>query len=162
MFQRKMRLALIMPAFGITLLAQAPSVVNWTVTTTENATLKPGARISLDISAEVQDGWHVYAFRQATGGPTLLRITLDENPIVQSAGPITASTPSKQHDTSFNLETQTYTHAFAIHLPAQIKADADTGKQSVPLDVHYQACNDRTCLPPRTVHLFVPLEIASK
>jgi DsbC/DsbD-like thiol-disulfide interchange protein len=164
MSHRKICLALIvlLPALGISLPAQIQNVVSWTATTTDHNPVKPGAKISLDISAEIQDGWHVYALTQVAGGPTPLRVTLGENPVVRSAGSITAAIPSKQHDASFDLETQTYTHAFAVHVPVQIKADAGGGKQSVPLDVHYQSCSDRTCLPPRTVHLFAAIEVAPK
>jgi DsbC/DsbD-like thiol-disulfide interchange protein len=131
----------------------------WTGTVTPNLAAKPGKKITLNISAELREGWHVYGLEQPSGGPTPLRLTLDENDVASSAGPPSGSTPIKKLDQSFNLETQSYSHPFALHVPIQVKPHAPSGKQSVSISVRFQACNDRTCLPPRTVHLTLPIEI---
>jgi DsbC/DsbD-like thiol-disulfide interchange protein len=112
------------------------------------------------LSAEIQDGWHVYGLGQLPGGPTPLRVTIDENEIVQATGNVTGSAPQKKHDPSFDLETQLYTHSFALQVPTEVKPHTANGKQLIPVNVHFQACSERICLPPRTVHLSVPIEIS--
>ena len=107
-------------------------------------------------------GWHVYGLEQPPGGPTPLRVTLDENGIVLRAGATSGSAPIKKQDQSFNLETQFYSHSFVLHVPIQVKPGSPRGKQSVPVSVRFQACSDRMCLPPRTVHVSVPIEIPER
>ncbi|WP_182276572.1 protein-disulfide reductase DsbD domain-containing protein [Granulicella sp. 5B5] len=126
-----------------------------------NSAAHPGQHSSLEITAVIQDGWHVYALTQVAGGPMPLRIGIGHNPTVELDGKITGSTPSKQHDPSFDLETQTYSHGFTVTAPLKVKRDAPAGNASVPVSIRFQACSDRTCLPPRTVQISVPLEVAA-
>ncbi|WP_158791966.1 protein-disulfide reductase DsbD domain-containing protein [Granulicella sp. L60] len=141
-------------------LAQGPiQPVQWSSAASPKGPLKPGNKIAIELSAEIQDGWHVYGFTQVAEGPTPLRVSLDENGTAQAVGPATGSAPVKKHDASFNLDTEGYSHLFSIHLPVQVKQQASKGDQSIPVSVRFQACNDRICLPPRTVHLTVPVEV---
>jgi DsbC/DsbD-like thiol-disulfide interchange protein len=140
--------------------AQGPiQPVQWSSAAVPKAPVKPGTKIAIELSAEVQEGWHVYGLTQVSGGPTPLRVLLDENGTVQTAGAASGAAPVKKHDSSFNLDTELYIHSFSLHLPVQVKRNASTGKQSIPVSVRFQACSDRICLPPRTVHLTVPIEI---
>jgi DsbC/DsbD-like thiol-disulfide interchange protein len=121
--------------------------------------LKEGDRVSLEVKADIQDGWHVYGFNQAADGPTPLHIAVEESDIVQSAGAISGTKPTKQRDASFGLDTETYTHSLVLDLPVQVRSNAKTGNQSVPVSVPFQSCNDHICLPPKTVHLVAPIEV---
>jgi hypothetical protein len=84
---------------------------------------------------------------------------LDENGTAQAVGAASGTAPVKKHDSSFDLDTEVYSHLFSIHLPVQVKQHAAAGDQFVPVSVRFQACNDRTCLPPRIVHLTVLVEV---
>jgi DsbC/DsbD-like thiol-disulfide interchange protein len=143
--------------------AQAPiQPVQWTGSVTPKLAAEPGKKIVIDLSAEIQEGWHVYGLEQSPGGPTPLRVTLDENGIVLSAGAASGSAPTRKQDQSFNLETQLYNRSFVLHVPIQVKPHPPAGKQLVPVSVRFQACSDRMCLPPRTVHLSAPIEIPER
>jgi DsbC/DsbD-like thiol-disulfide interchange protein len=145
--------------FGMSV-AQGPiQPVQWSSTTLPKGPVKPGSKIAIELSGEVQDGWHIYGLTQVSGGPTPLRVSLDENVTVQATGAAWGTAPVKKHDSSFNLDTELYIHSFSLDLPAQVKRQASAGKQSVPVSVRFQACSDRICLPPRTVHLTVPVDI---
>jgi DsbC/DsbD-like thiol-disulfide interchange protein len=113
----------------------------------------------VELDAKLEDGWHVYGLEQVAGGPTPLQVTLDENDVVQIVGLISGSVPVKKHDSSFDLDTQFYSHAFVVRLPLRVKPHSSIGKQAIPVTIRFQACNDRTCLPPRTVHISVPFEV---
>jgi DsbC/DsbD-like thiol-disulfide interchange protein len=140
--------------------AQAPlQPVSWTASASVESDLKRGSRTTLDVKAEIQDGWHVYGLHQAADGPTPLHIAVDENEVVQNSGVINGTRPLKQRDASFGVETETYTHSLVLHLPVQVKQHAAAGNQSVPVSVRFQSCNDRICLPPKTVHLAVPIAV---
>jgi len=140
--------------------AQAPiQPVKWSSALVPEASAKPGGKIAIGLSAEVQDGWHVYGLNQVSGGPIPLRLTLDDNAVAEGAGAPSGTPPVKRHDPSFNLDTELYLHSFSLCLPVQVKQHAAAGDQSVPVSVRFQACSDRTCLPPRTVHLTVPIQV---
>jgi hypothetical protein len=140
--------------------AQAPiQPVSWSAAASTKGNLKQGDRATLDVKADIQDGWHVYGFNQAAEGPTPFHIAVEENDIVQSAGAVSGTKPVKQRDASFGLDTETYTHSLVLHLPVQVKQHATAGNQSVPVSVRFQSSNDRICLPPKTVHLVVPIEV---
>ncbi len=132
--------------------------VQWIASVVPAGPVKYGGTATLELSAEVQKGWHVYALTQPEGGPTALRISLDENDVAQIAGTPLGTVPERKHDPSFDLETLFYTHAFALRVPVQLKQPA-AGRQLIPLSVRFQACSDRECLPPRTVRLSVPIDV---
>ena len=134
--------------------------VQWTGAVAPKTAVRAGANIVIELSAEVQEGWHVYGLAQLPGGPTPLRVTLDTNAFVQTAGAPTGSSPVKKHDTAFDLDTEVYNGRFDLHLPAQINQHSPAGRNLIPVSVRFQACNDRVCLPPRTIHLSVPIEIS--
>jgi DsbC/DsbD-like thiol-disulfide interchange protein len=139
--------------------AQSPiQPVTWSASASTKGELKQGGRVTLDLSADIQDGWHVYGMNQLPDGPTPMHIAVDENDAAQSDGAISGTKPVRQHDASFGLDTETYTHSLVLHVPVQLKQDAAAGNRSVPISVRFQACNDRICLPPKTVHLAVPLK----
>ena len=138
--------------------AQVPNQsVQWAASVIVGNAVKDGSNATLEVSAHVQAGWHVYALTQPPGGPTALRVTIDENDVARIAGVPSGTAPEKKHDPSFDLETQFYTHAFALHLPLHLASQATAGRQAIPVSVRFQTCSDRECQPPTTVHLSVPL-----
>jgi DsbC/DsbD-like thiol-disulfide interchange protein len=140
--------------------AQVPiQPVRWAASAIPKAPAKQGSGIEIDLSAEVQEGWHVYGLTQAPGGPTPLRVSLDENGVAQIVSVKSGTAPVKKHDPSFDLETESYTQSFSLQVQTRVKQHPAMGNQSIPVSVRFQACNDRICLPPRTAHLSVPIEL---
>ena len=137
-----------------------PDAVHWSAAVKSSTTITRGSTATLDLSGDVQNGWHVYALEQHSGGPTPLRITLDANTIVAAAGPTSATAAEKVQDTHFGFETRLYTHPFTVHLPVRVGRELAAGRQLIPVSVRFQACSDRECLLPRTVHLSVPIDVA--
>jgi Disulphide bond corrector protein DsbC len=148
-----------------TSLAQSPGTnsspdqtVHWAATLAAAGGVKQGDETTLELSGAIEDGWHVYALTEPAGGPTALRVTLDENEVAEVAGAASGTAPSKRHDRSFGLVTQFYTHAFTVRVPVQVKQQP-AGRQSIPVSVRFQTCSDRECQPPTTIHLVVPIEV---
>ena len=54
-----------------------------------------------------------------------------------------------------------YEHEAVIHAELDVPADAVAGTVEVPVELTYQACDDRTCLPPTTAEATVSLEIGA-
>lgn len=147
-------------------LAQAPGTnsssdqtVHWAATLAAAGGVKQGGETTLELSGAIEDGWHVYALTEPAGGPTALRVTLDENEVAEVAGAASGTAPSKRHDRSFGLVTQFYTHSFTVRVPVQVKQQLAAGRQSIPVSVRFQTCSDRECQPPTTIHLVVPVEV---
>jgi DsbC/DsbD-like thiol-disulfide interchange protein len=140
--------------------AQGPvQPVEWAGSATATTPLKQGSTFAVDLTADIQAGWHVYGLAQVAGGPTPLRVSLDENDVAQIVGTVSGTAPVKKHNSSFDLETQFYAQSLKLHLPLQVKQHAAISKQTVSVSVRFQACSDQTCLPPRTVHLSIPIEV---
>jgi hypothetical protein len=161
----RFRTKLSVAAFVLTLsagLAQGPlpQPVQWKASLAPETPLKAGDRVNIDLSGAVEAGWHVYALTQPPGGPIPLRVSVDENDVAQSRGEPTGAAPIKKQDPSFQLETQLYEGDFTLQLPILVKHPS-AGKQLIPLSVRFQACNDRVCMPPRTVRLSLPVQVAS-
>ena len=153
--------ALFSSSLGVSALAQtpppAPERVQWTAAFASTGDVRSGSTVELEISGAIQDGWHVYALTEPSGGPTALRVTLDENDVAQAAGAASGTAPRKHRDPSFGLETQFYSHSFTVRIPVVLKSTA--GKQLVPVSVRFQTCSDRECQPPTTAHLSVPVDV---
>ena len=147
-------------AAGQVSLAQAPEgIVHWAVSVNSANTVRQGNAAALGLSGEVSEGWHVYALAQLSGGPTPLRVTLDDNPIARLAGSPSGTPPEEKHDASFDLDTRFYRHSFALHVPIAVKRRAELGAQLIPVDVRFQSCSERECLPPKTIRLSVPITV---
>jgi DsbC/DsbD-like thiol-disulfide interchange protein len=142
--------------------AQVPDeTVKWVASLASETPAGEGGNATLELSAGIREGWHVYALTQPQGGPTALRLALDENGVARVAGAPSASVPERRQDPSFDLETQFYTRSFTVRLPVQVTYSA-AGGRSIPVSVRFQACSERVCLPPQTIHLLVPIDAPSK
>ncbi len=130
-----------------TALAQAPGSVQW------SASVQPATKegvLLVNVAAQIEKGWHVYAQTQPAGGPTPLRIAVEPGAPYEIAGAITGTAPTKHHDASFDLDTQFYIESFTLKVPVKANAGAPP---AVPITVRFQMCSDTTCMPPKTVHL---------
>lgn len=135
------------------------SRVQWAAALSSPGALKEDDAVTLELSGTIKEGWHVYALTQVAGGPTALRVTVDDNQVALATGLPSGSPPQKRHDPSFGIETRFYTHTFTIRLPVQLKQQSTAGRQDIPVSVRFQTCSDRECQPPTTIHLLVPVDV---
>ncbi len=108
------------------------------------------------LSAAVQDGWHVYALSQPAGGPTPLKITVPTGSPYALEGPVAETGVVRHQDPNFNMETIYYLKAATFHVG--LKPTGSAPADTAPIDVRFQACSDRLCLPPYTAHLTATLK----
>ncbi len=145
--------------YGISIAQLADPTVTWVASSAEKRAVARGSVTTLELSAEIQEGWHVYALSQSPGGPVPLLVTLGDNQVVQLAGTPSGTAPEEQHDPRFNLDTRFYTRSFTVHVPVTVNRQAAAGRQLIPVNVRFQTCSDRECQPPKTVHLSVPVDL---
>ncbi len=141
------------------LVSQTPEqVAHWSAVIKPEA-LKPGATAHAVVSAKIESGWHIYSVTQAPGGPTKAVVRVPDGQDIHVAGPVTGPKPETAFDKNFNINTEFYRHAVALDLPLTLDAKALPGTKKVKIDVRFQSCNDRLCLPPSTAHLEAPATV---
>lgn len=138
--------------FCLTTHGQRPSeVVKWSASATKSTA--NGAAVTL--SATIEDGWHVYALSEPPGGPTPLKITVPAGAPFEIREPIKEIKVTRHDDPNFKMETVYYLKAMTFQVAVKISGAASAA--TIPIDVRFQACNDRLCLPPYTAHLTAPI-----
>jgi hypothetical protein len=138
----------------------APPSVQWSAAARRDSADAQGRRAVLNISAVVPQGWHVYALNQPAGGPTPLRIAIEQGAAAQITGAPSGTNPEKRHDPSFDLDTEFYARDFSLHFPVESQSTLEAS-QSLPVSVRFQLCSERECQPPKTIHLLASLKGAS-
>lgn len=135
-----------------TLTLAAPDPVAWQI---ENppAKVKAGARFDLKLVARIEEGWHLYSMKPADEGPIPTRIWLAEGQPLALAAAIRAPEPEKVQDPSFGMEVELYEGEAEFTLPLRVAATAPQGPLTVVVNVSYQSCNNKICLPPKTVRI---------
>jgi hypothetical protein len=139
---------------SVALYAQRPSeIVKWNA----NVTKSSASAATVALSATIQDGWHVYALSQPAGGPMSLKITIPEGHSFALQAPIAEGKVTRHDDPNFKMETLYYLNNASFTLSLK-KEGAPATAEAIPVDVRFQACNDRLCLPPYTAHLTADLK----
>jgi thiol:disulfide interchange protein len=140
---------------GLTMLAALalgaapPDPVAWKIEGAPAKPVKAGDRFSAKLVAQIQEGWHLYSMKEVADGPVATRIWLPEGQPVQLAGPIKAAPPEVVEDASFNMEVEEYEGQAEFMLALRATGAA----QKLAVNVSYQSCNNRLCLPPKTVKI---------
>ena len=52
-----------------------------------------------------------------------------------------------------------FSGTFVIETRFKVPPDAPTGPATITGKLRYQACNERECLPPKTIEIQVPVEV---
>jgi thiol:disulfide interchange protein DsbD len=142
-------------------LAAAPAdPVAWKLQPLPPSLLKPGARFTVNLSAEIQEGWHLYSLKPMEEGPIPTRIWMPEGQPFALAGAVRAPEPRVMRDASFGLEVELYEGEAVFALPVKIAPGAAPGVQMLVVSASYQTCNNKICLPPKTVKIETPFSIA--
>jgi hypothetical protein len=140
-------------------LAAPPDPVSWKVQSAPAQPVKPGVSFSVKLLAAIQPGWHVYSMRPIDDGPIPTRVWLAEGQPFQLSGPVKAQDPASVEDPTLQKEVELYEGDAWFDLPVKASSSA-AGPQKMSISVSYQSCNNKMCLPPKTVHVEVPVTIA--
>lgn len=156
MFRQLIRLTLLLTISVAACFAQSPA--KWSLSGADvRKHLQAGENSNVELNAVVDDGWHLYALDQPSGGPIATSIKVSAGSPFEIAGQIKSPQPQTKPDPNFPdangkpLVTRFFERSVAFSVPVRATADADLS--SVLLDVRFQLCNDTTCLPPRTVRV---------
>lgn len=136
--------------FSTISLAQNPA--KWSLASTENGkSIKAGAAFKVELKADIDDGWHLYALEQPAGGPIPTSIVVTQNKPFEISGNIDSPKPTVRPDPNFQIDTKFFEKQAIFSVP--LRATSDAAADDLTLDVRFQLCNDTFCLPPKTVRV---------
>ena len=147
----RLLLALLVGVFGAPLLAHAQDPVTWTAQL-QPTDIRAGEGGRVVVSAVIKDGWYIYAPTTPPGGPNPTKITLAEGSALVAKGKLVQPKPLVHFDEGFQMNTETFKKNVSFGLPVTVKTSA-SGEAKALVEVRFQVCNSRVCLPPKTVEL---------
>ncbi len=145
-------LVLLLTAAGI---AQTPA--KWSLGSDDsNKSLTTGDRITANLTATIDQGWHLYALEQPEGGPIATTIKVTVGRPFTLAGDVISPKAIVEPDPNFivddkPLETRYFIDSAVFEIP--VTAESNASAADLSLDVRYQLCNETFCLPPRTTRV---------
>ena len=132
-------------AMAMALAAVGGEPVSWACTPAPAA----GDTVRIELRATCQPGWHFYALHQSSNeGPLPTQVSIPAGPGYRVAGPVHEPEPVVADDPAFGVRVKYHQGSTTLH--QDIIREGSQGF-TVPCAVEYMACNDKTCLPPRTV-----------
>ena len=109
------------------------------------------------MKATIQSGWHLYSQVQpedAIAMPTTF--TINSNPLLTVNGKIKETGKvEKFHDARLGISANQYSSTVDFIQSVKLKAKAKTNLSG---SVEYQTCDDKKCLPPKTVTFSVTIQ----
>ncbi|HKB45217.1 MAG TPA: protein-disulfide reductase DsbD domain-containing protein [Chitinophagaceae bacterium] len=127
--------------------------VSWTFTAKKVA----DKTYEVHMKATIQSGWHLYSQTQpedAIVNPTTF--TLNNNPLLIVDGKMKETgTIEKFHDAKLNISANQYSNTVDFVQKIKLKAKAKTNFSG---NVEYQTCDDKKCLPPKTVNFSIAIQ----
>ncbi len=104
---------------------------------------------TLQFTATIKDGWHLYDQNMPDDGPTSTQFLFDKLEGAKLVGKPTPSTkPIDQYDKQFEMNLRWYSKSVTFSQKIQV---TDPAKFNIKGGVKFMACNDENCLPPETV-----------
>ncbi|WP_255233426.1 protein-disulfide reductase DsbD family protein [Aliifodinibius salipaludis] len=110
--------------------------------------VKAGEVFEVKVKASIDGEWHLYSIANdpdAGPYPTQFSSTSSD---VAIAGELQESKPSIEMDPNFNAELGWHTKEATFTIPIALRSDV-SGSSEVELEVLYQVCDDKSCLPPK-------------
>jgi thiol:disulfide interchange protein DsbD len=146
-------------AIPVAAAAQPLTPVRWSVQSAP-ATVAAGQTLRVEIVAQIDEGWHLYALEQEQKGPVPTQLTAGPSPAFTLAPKdIEAPEPQKTQDPNFGTETAWYADSAVFTLPIKVAAGTAAGEQAIEVKARFQACNDTLCLRPATITLPVKVTV---
>jgi thiol:disulfide interchange protein DsbD len=123
--------------------------------------LSPGDAFSVQLTATMEDGWHLYSLTQPEGGPIPTRISLPKGQSFEQAGAVESPEPKTEMDPNFNMQTEYYEGEAVFVVPVRVSKGAAAGRGELKVNASFQTCSSELCLPPKTMGLTAEISIAA-
>ena len=144
--------------------AQAPPSGKDVVAPTAYVSFDPvarGASFQVAVTMKIRPGFHVNA-REVTEDYLIRTDLRADVPAGFKAGEVVYPKGTLQtFSFSKNKPLNVYTDSVTLFVPVTALSEARAGTQHMPMKLRYQACSAEICLPPVTLNLDVPLNVAA-
>jgi len=111
--------------------------------------VKAGEVFTITVRAGIDGEWHLYsAHNDPDAGPYPTTFTVTGE-LFAKAGQITETEPKIVLDPNFNEKLGWHGKEARFTIPVAFMGDQQ-GEQQLEIDILYQVCDDRSCLPPKT------------
>ena len=111
--------------------------------------IKAAEKFEAKLKAEISGDWYLYGIGQPEGGPISTTVHLPESSNFEIVGKITTPKPIKKFDPNFEIDTKIFKKSAEFNVP--LKSSKDLDSEDLAVNIRYQVCNDKLCLPPKTV-----------
>jgi Disulphide bond corrector protein DsbC len=113
-------------------------------------------KYEVKLIALVKNPWHIYSTTTPDGGPLPTKISFTRNPLAVLDGNVKEVGKLETHyEEVFEIDTKYFNNKVEFVQVVNIKGNAKTNLTGT---VEYMACNDRECLPPKTVPFTIALK----
>lgn len=134
------------------LFAQIQNPVSWTATSQKIA----DNTYEIHLTADINQGWHIYSQTTPDGGPVPTSITFTKNPLLTLEGSAKEVGKLEKHNEPlFGVDVKQFSNKVDFVQKVKLKAPVKT---SVNVAVEFMVCNDKQCLPPSTRKFTVALK----
>lgn len=121
--------------------------------------IQGGEVFQIKVKAIVEGGWHLYSIENdPDAGPFPTRFS-SANDQLAIAGEISESEPSIEYDPNFDTDLGWHTTEATFTIPLAFKTDV-SGSSMIDLEVFYQVCDDKSCLPPKKKSIMQAISIS--
>ena len=132
--------------------AQVQDPVKWSYV----AVKKSDKEYTVNILARLDANWHIYSMTTPNGGPVATTFSFNRNPLVTIAGKTQETgKPQTIYDDIFGVDVKYYSEAVTFIQTVKLKSAVKTNLSGT---VKYMVCNDKMCLPPKTIPFNVQLQ----
>lgn len=149
------RIILILMSFGTVLWGQLNPV---TVTASVEESARAGEVVHVNMTATMDDEWHIYALHDAGEGPIATTITVTGD-AVSRQGKIVEPEPIEKYDEGFMTVTRSHKGTTHYSIPVQLDGNIEPGDIDLKATIIYQVCNASLCYPPNEISVDVPVII---
>ena len=149
------RIILIILTFATVIWGQINPV---TVSASARSAARAGEVVHVEMTAEMEHEWHIYALHDAGEGPIATVITINGD-YVSRQGKIDEPEPIEKYDEGFDTITRYHEGTTRYTIPVQLDGNIDPGDIILKASILYQVCNASLCYPPKEVTVDVPIVI---
>ena len=123
----------------------------------EPVVAKAGTTLEVKLPLQLREGYHVNSNTPPDPYLIPLRLTWDSGPF--SAADVVYPQPSLHKVEFFPAPLPVFSGRFELLTRFKVAASVQPGLVNVPGKLRYQACNDRMCLPPKTLDITLPVSV---
>jgi len=132
--------------------AQVQDPVKWNY----SAAKKSDKEYTVTISATLSPAWHIYSIHTPANGPVPTSISFSKNPLVLMDGHVKENGKLKtEHDEIFGVDVKYFADKVEFVQSVKLKSAVKT---NVSGNIKYMVCNDKLCLPPKTIPFNIQLQ----